>query len=309
MSGRYAFSLPEPRQRDGWFRIGSFDVTTTILIVLIGVASMFAYAISPAFLSHFVFESTVVRQGEVWRLVTWPLVNPPSLWTAIDLAIFWWVGHMVEDDIGRKPHTVLLAAMTVLPAVVVTIIGTSNALDPSRWTTGSAGVQLLGLALFVVFALDRPSARFFFGIPAWVIAAVIVGVDVLSIVGSRGWADLLLLLGTIAVAVFGVHQRGMLDELSWIPRLRRLSGPRPSPYGEVGSARPKPKRSRGRRSAGGGGGGSVVAGPWQPTGGPTPLEQAELDVLLDRISEGGIDSLTPFEKQRLNELSRRMRDS
>lgn len=307
MSGRYAFSLPEPRQRDGWFRIGSFDVTTTILIVLIGVASMFVYAIDRSIVVHGVFFPELVRQGEVWRLVTWPLVNPPDIWTAIDLAIFWWVGHMVEDQIGRKPHTVLLAAMTVLPALVVTGIGAANGVDPSRWTTGTASVELLALALFVVFALDRPSARFFFGIPAWAIAAVIVGVRVLAIISYRGWADLFMLLGIIAVAMFGVRQRGLLDEFGWIPRLRSLSGPAPSPYGEVGSARPRPKRSRGKRARGGGG--AVVAGPWQPTGGPTPLEQAELDVLLDRISEGGIDSLTPFEKERLNELSRRMRDS
>ena len=46
MPGRYQFSLPERRQRDGWFRIGTLDVTTTALLVLLGVASMFAYAIS-----------------------------------------------------------------------------------------------------------------------------------------------------------------------------------------------------------------------------------------------------------------------
>ena len=58
------------------------------------------------------------------------------------------------------------------------------------------------------------------------------------------------------------------------------------------------------------GGNTVVSGPWNvPQGGPTPLEQAELDVLLDRISAGGIDSLTPHEKERLNALSKRMRDS
>ena len=37
MPGRYQFSLPERRQRDGWFRIGTLDVTTTALLVLLGV--------------------------------------------------------------------------------------------------------------------------------------------------------------------------------------------------------------------------------------------------------------------------------
>jgi len=53
----------------------------------------------------------------------------------------------------------------------------------------------------------------------------------------------------------------------------------------------------------------VVAGPWAEPSGPTRLEQAELDVLLDKISEGGIDSLNPMERKRLNELSKKMRGS
>ena len=96
--------------------------------------------------------------------------------------------------------------------------------------------------------------------------------------------------------------------------IKALGGGPVSPYGVPGSARPKAKRfgkGRGGKAKGSGSGNQVVAGPWggPPTGGPTPLEQAELDVLLDRISAGGIDSLTPHEKERLNALSKRMRES
>ena len=103
----------------------------------------------------------------------------------------------------------------------------------------------------------------------------------------------------------------MLDVLGFIPRFRALGGPPASPYGELGSARPKRSgRSRGRTaSRGSRSGEAVVEGPWARTGGPTPLEQAELDVLLDRISAGGIDSLTAAERARLNDLSKRMRGS
>jgi hypothetical protein len=113
---------------------------------------------------------------------------------------------------------------------------------------------------------------------------------VLSDVGNRAYAQLALVLLVIAVGCIGARQRGMLDIVTFIPRVRRLGGPPPSPYGEVGSARPKKPKGQSRRK--GTTGPSVVQGPWSATGGPTPLEQAELDVLLDRISEGGIDSLT-----------------
>jgi uncharacterized membrane protein YhdT len=314
MSGRYAFSLPESRGRDGWFKLGTIDMTTTNIVVGLGLLSMLVYAIDPALFYQGAFSSTLVREGEIWRLFTWPLVNPPDIFVLIGLVFFWWVGHQVEDQIGRKPQAVLLAAMTVIPAVIVTIIGATNDADVSRWAAFSASVSLLSLALLCIFALDRPNAPFFFGIPAWVIAAAFVVLQALSLIGSRAWAQLLLGALVIVVGIFGAAQRGMLGEFEWIPRVKALSGGPVSPYGEIGSARPKPKRfgkGRGKAKGGGGGSGSVVSGPWgaQPSSGPTPLEQAELDVLLDRISAGGIDSLTPHEKERLNALSKRMRDS
>jgi membrane associated rhomboid family serine protease len=310
MSGRYAFSLPDPRQRDGWFRIGSIDVTTTALIVGVGLLSMFLFALSPDIPFWGAFSTDLVRQGEVWRLVTWPLVSFPSLWELIGLAVFWFFGHQVEERIGRQPYTVLVIAMTVIPALIVTLIGAGNE-GPDRWVAATAGVSLLSLGFLVVFAIENPNARtFFFGIPFWIVAAAIVGISVLSSLGARAWGTLWLTLLVIAIGCFGARQRGMLaDTLSFVPVIPALAGPRPSPYGELGSARPtRSKGRRGRRSKPSGP--SVVAGPWgAPSGGPTPLEQAELDVLLDRISEGGIDSLTKQEKARLNDLSKRMRDS
>lgn len=309
MSGRYAFSLPEPRQRDGWFRIGTLDVTTTAFIVGAGVLSMFLYALSPDIPYWGVFSSELVRSGEVWRLVTWPLVSYPSIWELVGLAVFWFFGHQVEDRIGRKPYTWIVASMAVLPALLVTIIGAGNE-SLGRWQAVTAGVSLLSLALLVIFALENPTARtFLLGIPFWVMAAAIVGISVLSALGARAWGTLWLMLLVIAVGVFGVRQRGMLgDTASFVPVVPRLAGPRPSPYGEMGSARPK-QRKRGRKAKGGSGP-AVVQGPWgAPSGGPTPLEQAELDVLLDRISAGGLDSLSKQERKRLEELSRRFRES
>lgn len=310
MSGRYAFSLPEPRQRDGWFKLGSIDMTTTNVVVALGLLSMVLYAIDPVLFYEGAYSSTLVREGEVWRLFTWPLVNPPDVFVLIGLIFFWWVGHQVEDQIGRKPQAVLLAAMTVIPAVIVTIIGTTNDGDVGRWSAFSASVSLLSLALLCIFAMDRPNAPFFFGIPAWVIAAAYVVLQALSLIGIRAWAQLLLGALVIVVGIFGAAQRGMLGDFEWIPRIKALGGGPVSPYGEIGSARPKPKRFGKGSKKPKGGASTVVPGPWgEPTGGPTPLEQAELDVLLDRISAGGIDSLTPHEKERLNALSKRMRDS
>jgi membrane associated rhomboid family serine protease len=310
MPGRYEFSMPERPMRDGWFRIGTVDVTTTALLVGLGVASMFLYAADKTLALKGAYQTFLVRDGELWRLVTWPLLNPPTrIWVVLTLAFFWFVGHFVEDRVGRVPFTVLIATMTVIPAVLVTILGIDE------FGAAAYGLGLLGIGLLVVFALDNPGAVFMFGIPAWVLAAVYVAIDVLSLTADRLWSQLVLELLVIVVAVIGCRQLGLLDNLEFIPRIRALA-PRPSsPYGEVGGGRarrPKKDRSKGKAKGakGGGGPGTVVAGPWggEPTG-PTRLEQAELDVLLDKISEGGVDSLNALERRRLDELSRKMRGS
>lgn len=314
MSGRYAFSLPEPQPRDGWFRVGQVDVTTTVLITALSVLSMVLYAIDKTILSDGVFFPELVRQGELWRLGTWPLVNPPiELWDVIPVVMFWYFGRFVEDEIGRKPYTVLVAAMVLIPGVIVTLLNLANEDIAGRWTTAEYSLSLLAIGMLAIFGFSNPNVRFFFGIPAWVIVVLFVAIEVLRDVGDRAWASLLHTLLLVAVGIFGARQRGMVDDLDFIPRVGFLTGAPASPYGVPGSARPKQKRAkRGRAGRGGrssSGRGEVVTGPWGSieTSGPTPLEQAELDSLLDIISERGVDALTKRERERLDELRRRMR--
>ena len=313
MSGRYAFSLPEPRDRDGWFKIGSIDVTTTAFVVGLSLISMVLYAFSPELCMKGAFNTAAVRDGELWRLFTWPITNPPlSIFVLIEFLVFWYFGNIVEEQVGRKPFAVILTAMAVVPAVVVTLFNVSNDFSNTRWWAFSFSLSMFTLVMIAIFGVDNPNAKFLFGIPAWVIAAAFVFIEVLQDVGARAWGELMLGAVAMAVGFFGARQRGMLDTLTWMPVVKRLAGPTRSPYGEIGSARPKAKRfGRGKSKSPKSSSpkGSVVTGPWAPQGGPTPLEQAELDVLLDRISAGGIDSLTKYEKDRLNELSKRMRES
>ena len=320
MSGRYAFSLPDPQPRDGWFRVGTVDVTTTVLVTALGAVSMVLYAIDPQIVANGVFVPELVREGEIWRLLLWPLVNLPGFWELLGLVVFWYFGRFVEDEIGKVPQAVLLAAMAVVPALVVTLVNVANnpPLDVlTRWTTSSFSLNLFGLAMLCVFCADKPNAPFFFNIPAWVVALVLVALDVLQILAVRGWADLVLLAVVVCVGIFGAHQRGVASELTFIPRFGFLTGGPPSPYGQPATTRQPRKRRGGHRkgrsghaSSAGPATGTVVTGPWSgPSGGATPLEHAELDSLLDIIAEKGIDALTPQERRRLDELRQRLRDS
>lgn len=293
MANRFQFALPDPRPRDGWTRAGNLDLTTTALLVIGAVASMFLYAISTSMFAKLIFYPPLVRDGEVWRLVTWPLANPPTeIWVVITLAFFWFIGHAVEELVGRSRYLKLVIAATILPALFVTLI-------PSLTfrTDPEIGLGLLASMMFVIFAVEFPHQPFFFGIPAWVLALVFVGIDVLRFVGNRRWGTLILLIGAISLGVVIVRQWGFASRLEFIPRAG-------------GGTRRTTRTSSPRKRATGGR--QVVQGPWAAPSATAAAPdaaaaQAELDALLDKISAGGLDSLSNDEKRRLNELSKRLR--
>ena len=161
--------------------------------------------------------------------------------------------------------------------------------------------------MFLIFIAEYPYVRFFFGVPAWAIGAVIVAIQLLQYLG------------------LGEEERHR-------PALRHhrhgrpggpQHGPRPEPAVDPqdpvpgnGRRRQEPpalgtSRRRGRRRRP-----LVGVVPWRPDAGRTAApatdasdhDQAELDMLLDKISANGMDGLTADEKRRLNELSKRLRN-
>ena len=79
------------------------------------------------------------------------------------------------------------------------------------------GLELLGTVMLAIFAAENPDAPFFFGIPAWIIASIFVGIDILRFVGDRIWGSLLVMLLAIGTALVTVRQWGFADRLDMIP--------------------------------------------------------------------------------------------
>jgi len=299
MAGRFSFSVPERRgTSDPWFRIGTLDITTTMLVVIASVASLFLWAISRTAHEYLWLKPTDVKSGELWRLVTWPIANEPTIWTVITIAIFWYFGSEIERLLGRTRFTVFLLALTIIPGIVGTLINTVQ-----------FGIRPLEFGVFLVFIAEYPFVRFFFNIPGWAIGAVVVGIQLLQYLGLRDGDGLILLLVTIAVAALTARAMGLAQSLPWIPKI------------PIPSAANRKRRKAARR---GKGQGDVINGPWgstsrtEPYRGSSlpqpprpiddPREQAELDDLLDKISASGMDGLSAEEKRRLNELSKRLRN-
>jgi membrane associated rhomboid family serine protease len=287
MPGRYRFSMPSSRDRtDPWFRLGSVDVTTTVIIAFLCVLSFFFWAASPASLDPLVLFPSDVRSGQVWRLLTWPLANDPTLSAVIAVAIFWYLGTRIESQLGRVRYLWLIVLVTVVPALLAT------GLDVADY-----GIRALEIAIFVVFVFENPRMPFFFGIPAWILAVVIVGIDVLQRLGSRQSESLIVYLASIATALLAARAFGMLNDYPWMPKI---------PVPGRGRKRSKQRKSVSRPA--GVGREVVVDGPWPTTPIYKPMQdQAEVDKILDKIALVGMDGLTSDEKKRLNEASKRLR--
>lgn len=225
-----------------------------------------------------------VRNGQVWRIVTWPLANVPDVFQLLAIAMLWYFGSRLEATVGRVKMAAVLVAVIVVPGLAGTLLDVPQ-----------GGVRVVELVVLLLFVAEYPHVRFFFGIPGWVLGVAIVALEFLQLAGDRQGRSLLFYLVALATGAVAGRSAGLLSNYSFIPRVPVGAGR--TTGGRQGRAR-KPK------------GRAVVQGPWGETG-YTPhtsnADQTELDVLLDKISASGMDSLNRAEKQRLNDLSKRLR--
>ena len=286
---RWGIGRPGRGSDDGWFHLGSIEVTTTVLVVVLAIASVIEWAfegnLGPV-QSHLYLDPDSVMSGQVWRVLTWPIAYPGGigLLDVFAIFIFWYFGTEIESLLGKKKMAWFLGLITVGLGVLWVAVVQLSTLYGTLST-----VNQLELMVLLVFIAEYPHRRFFFNIPGWVIGAIIIGISVLSYVGNRQWLLLLnFALGLLLTAIVA-RSMGLMSEWRGVPTLK---------------LRRKPKAKRQRRTSGP----TVVQGPWQPSGSPpVSRDQAALDALLDKISAGGMDSLTDQEREQLMILRDRLR--
>jgi membrane associated rhomboid family serine protease len=294
VSGYFRFGRAGGEASNPWFRIGTLDVGTTMLIVLVSVVSLIVFAVEPVdkpIQLALAMVSDHVAHGQLWRLVTWPFANLyVNVWVAVSIFFFWYFGTELERAIGRVRMAVLFLGTSVLTGIVgclidLSMVGTFNG-------GGLAGLSNLGLLMALVFIAEYSHVRFFFGIPGWVVGLVLVGIQVIQLLGYRFLVDLFTFLCSLVIVAVMARSVGLLTERAWIPAVA------------VAKVRGRRSRRKAQRPTGP----TVVQGPWQPPEAPpVSRDQAELDALLDKISESGMDSLTDHEREQLLVLRDRLR--
>ena len=296
VADRFSFSKPDRRgPNDPWFRVGQVEFGTAAVFAALCALSLVIYGLEPPhkpFLTSLALIPSKVLDGEIWRIVTWPLANGLDdrlLWYAVTVALLWYFGGRLEAQAGRTKFGFFLAAVIILSGIAGTLLDLTQ-----------AGCRPVQIVVLLVFIAEYPNLRFFFGIPAWVLGVIYVLTDVLQITGARAGDRLLFYVISLAIAAVAARSIGLLAAYPWIPRVPIGDGIRTRP---ARSARP-PRRPKAGRP-------TVVEGPWgiaSTVPNPTSLaDQAELDSLLDKIAATGMDSLSGDEKRRLNDLSKKLR--
>ncbi|MEO1056526.1 MAG: DUF6576 domain-containing protein [Actinomycetota bacterium] len=297
MSDQFA-AMFRRRPNSGWFTAGRYDVTTVDILCGLAVFTMFVWAFSRSFWDRLWFFPPAVRDFEVWRVVTWPIATEPAIWPLLGIIFFFLFGQQLEALFGRDKFVVWVLAVTTIPAVIMTFVGS---LDPSLDLFIEFGLSNLFLAGIWVYAATYPGVKWFEVVPLWVIAAVFSVLQLLQFQGTGRSGNILFLLALIAVSLSAGRSLGLAT--GWpIPHIPLSGGGGGRSRSPRRQKRGKPSRSRQK----------VVEGPWQQAPPPPPpasaADQAELDALLDKIGANGMDALSGAEKQRLNELSKRLRN-
>lgn len=264
----YGYGSSEEHQPLTWVR--GYPIYAAHALVAVFVVSMVATAIclgadAHRFLDVLPFRSDRVLSGEIWRIVTYGLYNPPSIWFAIEMVMIVWFGRELEKFYGRKKFFILYAGLYFLPPLVLTAFG--------LWQPNMLAGRSGSFGLFIGFATLYPNVSFFFNLLAKWLAVILVALYTLMALSSRDTAGLIYLWTTVGFAyAFVRDQQGHFS----LPTFRR------------------PERTESREPVSR----SVERSRNSDTARQNTM--AEVDALLDKIAQSGIHSLTPKERAKLD---------
>lgn len=308
-----------------------------LLIVNVAVYFLQVTIISPEMIAGALGFSTTTMMTRIWTVVTYAFVHANFWHIALNMLGLWQFGPRVERLFGtaRFVRFYLFCALgaSALHGFVTGVVGSQRSL-----LVGASGA-VFGVLYAFAHAWPRTMLLFFGVIPMqvrWYVAAftvvsLVLGMDSMTN-GGGGVAHFAHLGGLLtAVVLVRIPAGGILGR--WQGRIARapeepedigslaprggmmLPRQRPEPRDPADDAvarsnaltpKPRPAPSApapSRREPVAAAAPAVVA----------PVDaraaaQAEMDLMLDKISAGGLASLSADERARLDELSRRLRE-
>ncbi|GHC45868.1 rhomboid family intramembrane serine protease [Roseibacillus persicicus] len=283
--GSYGYGSRGENWQPPLFRIGKLPINVTGLVILLEVIGMLAVVIAPENTQSLaVFAPGEFLSGSFWQVVSYPFFEAPSVWLLLGLFFFYSFGGMVENALGRGRYVRLLLAVSLTPAVVVTI---ASLLGLPGILVGS---HLPHLAVFVAAIAMMPNAPMaFFGFPIKWLAVAFVGISLLQFAMMRNWGAFLALIAVAYIAMWWMRQAGHVSQWGVV---EDVMGPR--------SKRKRPSRKKASKKKK-----PVYEKKLKPRAKVASSNRKDIDRILDKINEHGLHSLTEEERQTLQKESKR----
>ena len=164
------------------------------------------------------FHRESILHGQIWRLITFPLVygtgNSNLLLIAISLFCYWSLGRAMENSWGTFKFNLFYFSGVILMDIYCMIFG------------GFADVTYLNLSLFLGYATLYPDARFllFYIIPvkAWIFAVIDLGLMLYGVVVNRFPYNLFSVIALANYFLFFGKDVVNIFPLSWRANAARL---------------------------------------------------------------------------------------
>jgi len=225
---------------------------------------------------------SVFQGGQVWRILTSLFIEIRPNFLLFSMIGLFFFGPMIENMLGR-PRFLLYFVLCHIGGVLLGTVLSGALLQSSTIFAGS-GAGVMGLVIAAGVLAPQQTAVFMFVLPMtmyW-LAIASVGIDAAFAISGNVFA-----MCYIAAAFTGfvlLKTRVALDWIDRVPMLSRRRGragsfPATVPFSKIGSAFS-----------------------------PKPVSEEELDRLLDKVHEHGIESLTTREKSTLKRAAKQRRN-
>ncbi|MEM7164904.1 MAG: rhomboid family intramembrane serine protease [Planctomycetota bacterium] len=236
---------------------------------------------------HFKASWLALSEGRIWTLFTSVVYHEGLFHILLNLFVLWMFGRTIEEEWGKWRFLRFFLIGGVLGALAHCVyMGATGA----GHTVHGASAGVFGVVLYFICQDPRREVLLFGVLPmqTWMMGAILVGVDVLGLFGiavmGGNVAHVAHLAGAgFGAAYFALERRGMLPKMN--------SGGR---------------RSRSRRRP------AAPRKQWMvppdgvnPYTGRSAAEEQRLDHLLRKVGHGGLDALTPEEREFLMDMSKK----
>ncbi|HET6440933.1 MAG TPA: rhomboid family intramembrane serine protease [Phycisphaerae bacterium] len=293
MAWHETWNEPPPRRRGFFSDRGGFfpPGVKVILLLTVGVFVLEMFWAGPLFAVGSLSLRGLMRL-QLWRLVTYMFLHGSTNHILINMFVFWMLGVSFERQVGTRRFLWIYFGTGIAGGLFEAAFNFLMYLKHGAVALDAAGHTFLtmeavgasaGVAgILVAFATLNPRAIFLlffvFPIEARWVAIIYALVETRHIVGglTKGWTD------NVAHAA---HFGGMALGFVWMKFGDHVAAWRRYHRGSARSQHTSQGRGREAKDE--------------------AKEEAEVDRILKKIHEEGIDSLTPREKMFLQDTSRR----